>query len=343
MLNHRFLPLSLIAIATLAACSLAPPSLLEEARGGYAAAQSDPQVVRLAAGELNQAGDALNKANDAWSKREDAALVDQLAYLAKQRVAIAQETAKQRAAEMAAASAGAERDKIRLDARTAEADAAQRSAAASQRNAAASQRQSEASQRSAEASQRESEASRRQSEASQRSAEASQRSAEASQRDSEASQRQSDASQRQAQDAEARSRQLEAQLKELDAKKTARGLVITLADVLFDTNKAELRSGGMRGVQKLADVLKQYPQRNVLIEGFTDSTGSNSYNQGLSDRRANAVRTALRDTGISGDRIASRGYGDAFPVASNATAAGRQLNRRVEIIVSDDGEMIAPR
>jgi outer membrane protein OmpA-like peptidoglycan-associated protein len=331
MLKHRFLPLSLIALAALAACSLTPPSnsLLEEARGGYATAQRNPQVVTLAADELNQASDALNKANDAWSKREDAARVDQLAYLAKQRVAIAQETAKQKEAEMAAASAGAERDKIRLDARTAEADTAQRNAAASQRSA-------EASQRSAEAAQRESEASRRQSEASQRSAEASQREAEASQREAEASQRQ-------AQDAEARSRQLEAQLKELDAKKTARGLVITLADVLFDTDKAQLRSGGMRGVQKLADILKQYPQHYVLIEGFTDSTGSNSYNQELSERRANAVRTALLDTGIGGDRIASRGYGVTFPVASNATAAGRQLNRRVEIIVSDDGKMIAPR
>jgi len=318
MLNHRFLLLSLVTLATLAACSLTRPdnSVLEEARGGYAAAQSDPQVVKLAADELNQAGAALKKADDAWNKREDDALVNQLAYVAKQRVAIAQETARQKAADATAVSVGAERDKIRLDSRTAEADTAQRNAAAALLSAEASQRQSEASQRRAEASQRE----------------------------SEASQRQSEMSQRQAQDAEARSRQLDAQLKELDAKKTARGLVITLADVLFDTDQAQLRSGdGMRGVQKLADILKQYPQHNVLIEGFTDSTGSNNHNQELSDRRANAVRTALLDTGIGADRIARRGYGPTFPVASNATAAGRQLNRRVEIIVSDEGKMIAPR
>jgi len=318
MLNHRFLLLSLVTLATLAACSLTRPdnSVLEEARGGYARAQSDPQVAKFAADELNQAGAALKKADDAWTKREDDALVNQLAYVAKQRVAIAQETARQKAADATAVSVGAERDKIRLDSRTAEADTAQRNAAAALLSAEASQRQSEASQRRAEASQRE----------------------------SEASQRQSEMSQRQAQDAEARSRQLDAQLKELDAKKTARGLVITLADVLFDTDQAQLRSGdGMRGVQKLADILKQYPQHNVLIEGFTDSTGSNSHNQELSDRRANAVRTALLDTGIGADRIASRGYGPTFPVASNATAAGRQLNRRVEIIVSDEGKMIAPR
>ena len=317
MLNHRFLLLSLVTLATLAACSLTRPdnSVLEEARGGYAAAQSNPQVVKLAADELNQAGAALKKADDAWNKREDDALVNQLAYVAKQRVAIAQETARQKAADATAVSVGAERDKIRLDSRTAEADTAQRNAAAALLSAEASQRQSEASQRRAEASQRE----------------------------SEASQRQSEMSQRQAQDAEARSRQLDAQLKELDAKKTDRGLVVTLGDVLFDTNKAQLSSGGMRGVQKLSDVLKQYPQRNVLIEGFTDSTGSDSLNQELSDRRANAVRTALLDTGISADRIANRGYGPNYPVASNATTAGRQLNRRVEIIVSGDSERIAPR
>lgn len=329
MLNHRFLPLSFIAIATLAACALVPNTSLEEARSGYVAAQSDSQVVKHAAGELNQAGDALNKADEAWSNRADDARVDQLAYLTKQRTAIARETARERAAEAAAASAGAERDRMRLAARTAEANAAQRNAEAAQRNADASQRQSEASQR--------------QSEASRRSAEDSQRQSEAAQRNAEASQRESEASQRQAMDAEARSRQLEAQLKEMDAKKTARGLVITLGDVLFDTNKADLRSGGMHGVQKLADVLKQYPQRNVLVEGFTDSTGTSSYNQDLSERRAGAVRTLLMDTGISADRIANRGYGQTFPVASNATSAGRQLNRRVEIIISDDDKMIAPR
>jgi len=223
MLNHRLFPLSLIALATLAACAMTPPkeSLLEQARGSYATAQSDPQVVKFATDELNQAGAALNKANDAWTKGESAAQVDQLAYLAKQRVAIAQETTKQKTADLAAASASTERERIRLDARTTEADEAQRKAATAQRNADASQRSAEASQRSAEASQRE-----------------------------------AVASQRQTQDAEARSRQLEAQLKELDAKKTARGLEITLADVLFDTDKAQLRSGGRGDVQVLVGILK---------------------------------------------------------------------------------------
>jgi outer membrane protein OmpA-like peptidoglycan-associated protein len=137
--------------------------------------------------------------------------------------------------------------------------------------------------------------------------------------------------------------QQEMQLKELNAKKTERGLVITLGDVLFSTNKAHLKSGGIRNVQKLADFLNQYPQRKVLVEGYTDSTGSDSLNQALSERRANAVRTALVDAGISSDRVTTRGYGKAFPIADNDTAASRQLNRRVEIILSDDSGNIAPR
>jgi outer membrane protein OmpA-like peptidoglycan-associated protein len=170
----------------------------------------------------------------------------------------------------------------------------------------------------------------------QQSAEASQRQAEASHQQAVTSQQQSEMSQQQARDAEMRTSQLETQLKELNAKKTERGLIITLGDVLFDTNKAQLKSGSTRSLQKLADFLKQYPQRKARIEGYTDSTGGADYNQALSDRRAKAVRTSLVDMGISNDRIATQGYGKESPVASNDTAAGRQMNRRVEIVLSDD-------
>ncbi len=96
-------------------------------------------------------------------------------------------------------------------------------------------------------------------------------------------------------------------------------------------------------MQKLADFLTQYPQQKVLVEGYTDSIGSDSYNQGLSDRRAYAVRTALMEMAISSDRVTAHGYGEAFPVAGNDNAASRQLNRRVEIILSDNNGNIAPR
>lgn len=330
MKNHRVLPLAFIAVAALAGCSTLPSdSPLAQAHAAYSEAQANPQVTTLAAGELKQASDSLDKADRASSKGESGVTVDHLAYVAKQQVAIAQETATQKAAELAVANASAERDRVRLEARTREADSAQRSA--------------EYSQRQAEASQRQSEASQRQSEASQRSAEDSQRQAIAERQAANDAQLSAQVARQQTLDAESRSQQLDAQLREMEAKKTDRGMVITLGDVLFDSGRAQLKSGGMRNVQKLADFFKQYPQRKVMIEGFTDSIGSNSHNQELSDQRANSVRMALLDMGIGTDRITSRGYGESYPVAGNDTAAGRQQNRRVEIIVSDNSGNIAPR
>jgi outer membrane protein OmpA-like peptidoglycan-associated protein len=155
-------------------------------------------------------------------------------------------------------------------------------------------------------------------------------------------QQSAEASQQQAQNAETRARQLEAQLADLSAKKTERGMVVTLGDVLFDTNRARLKPGGVREVQKLAAILGENPQRKVAIEGFTDSTGSDERNQELSEQRANAVREVLLEAGISPSRITTRGYGKSLPVASNATEAGRQLNRRVEILLSDEsGQLLA--
>lgn len=338
MKNHRLLSASLIATAVLAGCSTMPAgeSPLAQARNDYNNAQANPQVTSLAASELMQARDSLEKADNASKKGEKSAVVDHLAYVTKQQVAIARETASQRAAEMAVANANVERDRVRLEARTREADSARRGAQYSQREA-------EASQRSAEASQRQSEASLRESEASQRSAEASQRQAVAERQAADAAQLNAQVARQQTLDAEGRARQLEARLSEMEARKTERGMVITLGDVLFDTNMARLKSGGMRNVQKLADFFKQYPQRNVMIEGFTDSTGSTGRNQELSDERADSVRVALLDMGISADRMTSRGYGESYPVAGNDTASGRQLNRRVEIVVSDDNGRIAPR
>ena len=144
-------------------------------------------------------------------------------------------------------------------------------------------------------------------------------------------------------DAQARAAQLQGQLDDLSAKKTDRGMVITLSDVLFGTDQASLNPTGMRTAQKLADVLQQNPHRSVLVEGFTDSTGNAPHNQELSERRATAVRDALTGMGVAGDRVAVHGYGPAYPVAANDSSSNRQLNRRVEIVLSDDNGKIAQR
>lgn len=140
-----------------------------------------------------------------------------------------------------------------------------------------------------------------------------------------------------------RARRLEQEVAKLQAQKTERGLVLTLGDVLFDTAKTTLKPGAMGTITRLANFMNEYPKRTVLIEGYTDSVGAESYNQNLSEGRANAVRLALIDQGIDPGRIRTAGYGETSPVASNDTAAGRQQNRRVEIVISDEEGRITPR
>ena len=139
-----------------------------------------------------------------------------------------------------------------------------------------------------------------------------------------------------ANDAQNRANRLEAKLNDLATKQTDRGTVVTLGDVLFNVGKAQLNPGGMRNIQKLASALQQDPKLKVTIEGFTDSTGSAALNQQLSERRAQAVQDALVAMGVDRNRISTRGYGEEYPVASNDTAASRQMNRRVEVILSNE-------
>lgn len=281
--------LVLLLLCWLAACSTAPMHtlLLDQTRSDYLAAQGDPAVATYAATEFQAAGSALEQANAAAGRRASPEEVDKLAYLARQKIATAQEVARQKQAEASVAQAGQERDALRLLQRTAEADLARDQA--------------------------------------------------------ERAKAQADAAANSAREIAARNAALQQQLADLQAKQTERGIIITLSDVLFQVDKAELSADGMRTAQKLADVLMQAPQSVVLIEGFTDSTGTADHNLQLSQRRAEAVRNALIGLGVAQEKIATRGYGEAYPVASNGDAASRQLNRRVEIVLSQNGAPIASR
>ncbi|HBX55107.1 MAG TPA: hypothetical protein DEH10_06920 [Pseudomonas sp.] len=102
-------------------------------------------------------------------------------------------------------------------------------------------------------------------------------------------------------------------------------------DVKFDFDKAQVKEESYGDIKNLADFMKQYPQTTTVVEGHTDSVGSDAYNQGLSERRASAVRDVLvNQYGVGGDRVNAAGYGETQPVADNATDAGRAINRRVE-------------
>ena len=303
--NHKasLNSLALAAALLLGACSTLPAdnATLLNARAAFDSAQNTAQTRELAAPELAAAGSALNRANAAFTRGDSVAEVDHLAYLANQRVAVAQQTARQKAADALLLSAEAERDRTRLSARTSEADEALRQAQQAQQAAQTAQRSAAALQVTAQSAQM------------------------------------------QNADAQARAAQLEDQLRAMNAKKTERGMVVTIGDVLFDTGRADLKPSSARDMGKLADFFKAYPQRTALVEGFTDSVGAEAANQELSNRRAAAVQTALVNLGVDRQRISVRGYGEAHPVAGNENANGRQMNRRVEIVLSDDSGQVKPR
>lgn len=150
-----------------------------------------------------------------------------------------------------------------------------------------------------------------------------------------------------AQRAQARLDARDAQIKQLqdslNAKQTDRGTLVTFGDVLFATDRADLKSSGLVNINKLAQFLQENPDRKVIVEGYTDSTGAASHNQSLSERRAGSVRTALVKMGVDPARIVAQGYGKEYPVAENSNASGRAMNRRVEVTISNDNQPVIPR
>ena len=296
MKKFALMPAAFAVSVLFAACSSTPTttSQLDQARGDFLAAQNNPSVAANAPLEFKAAADALDRANAAAAKKESLNEIDKLAYIAKQKIATAQEAARAKQAEADVANASRQRDEIRLEARTAEANQARANA-------------------------------------------------ERAKAEADAAKAQADAAANSARDEAAKNAALQQQLADLQAKQTERGVIITLSDVLFNVDRAELSAEGMRTVQKVADVLMQEPQSVVLVEGFTDSTGSSQHNLELSQRRAESVRSALVGLGVPSGKIGTRGYGEAYPVASNADAGSRQLNRRVEIVLSQNGAPIANR
>ncbi len=275
-----------------------PNPALEQARMLFEQAKADPQVMEKAPLEMHEAGKTLDRAEDA----EETADKEHLAYVARRQVELAMAEARKKAAQERMEGMSRENQNILLDVR---------------------RRESETKTREAEVARQE--ALRLKAEAEARALEAQTRTEEAR------------AARDQAERALARARQLEEELTELQAQQTERGLVLTLGDVLFDTGKSDLKAGAQRSIDKLAQFLSENPERQVIVEGHTDAVGNDAYNLTLSQQRADAVKAALIIRGVAPGRIISRGYGEAYPVASNATDSGRQQNRRVEVIVLNAG------
>jgi len=295
------LSLAMLSLPVLSACSTLPPNTqLTQARADVRNAESDPRANNSAPAEMKQAQDALREADAAWTRQDKPDHIDHLAYITRQRVAIAHEAMSLRTAEQAAGSAGSTRNAIQLQARTQEAVSAQRQAEQAQRHTQTAQ---------------------------QGNGRALAAATEA--------QRQNDMTQ-------AQNRELQERLRELNARPSPQGMVLTLGDVLFDTDKSQLKPAGLQLVRQLTTVLNDYPTHNARVEGFADSTGTEAHNLALSSQRAEAVRTSLLNEGVSPVRVATRGLGESNPAASNDSADGRLLNRRVEIMLSDGHGLSVP-
>lgn len=146
------------------------------------------------------------------------------------------------------------------------------------------------------------------------------------------------AAQREAEDERGRYAELQSELSQMQTRETERGLVVTLGDVLFAVGRVDLKASAVRTLAQLVSSMREHADTTVLIEGHTDSTGARKYNYQLSERRANTVQAFLTRNGIAARRIQARGLGPDSPVASNKTSAGRQQNRRVELIMQDEAE-----
>jgi outer membrane protein OmpA-like peptidoglycan-associated protein len=297
--------------------------LLSDAEQAQARHRSGNDVMMPARQAVQTAEDARLIA---LQRQEDEAQARQRA-LAKQREDAALERA--RAEELArrqaeidrlnaeSAKAAAERDKAAAEAARAAADAARAAAQAQMEQARALAEQSARDKAAAEAARAAAESARRAAEANAAQAQAAAAQAE--------------------RDKAALRDQLRQQLNQiLETRETARGLIVNLSDVLFDTGSANLKPGAREKLAKVAGILLSHPGLKLQIEGHTDSVGSTEYNQRLSESRADSVRTYLVEQGIASHSVGTAGFGETMPVASNDTATGRQQNRRVELIVSGE-------
>lgn len=304
---------SLIAVAVAAAlavgCATAPsrPAGSEAVRAKLVALQNDPALASQAPVATKDAEIAVEQAEIVQPNVDLAA---HRVYIADRKVETAKAQAETKLAEKQRTALNEESEQARLDARTREVELA-RSDALVARAENAEQRMAATQARS--------------------DAETARLAAETSRVAADTSRLAADASQQQA-------AELQRQLEILQAKPTDRGMVLTLGDTLFATGRSDLKSGATANLDRLGDFLAEYPNRTVAIEGYTDSMGSEESNQLLSERRADSVKRYLIGRGIGSNRLNATGRGENAPVADNESLAGRQQNRRVEVIISEAAE-----
>jgi len=278
------------------------PLDLLEARNALRIAK-DSGADQYAASELQKAQDLLNQAEDYYRRKQGSGPIGTVAREATQTAEEARVMSIKRAQDA----------QIEQERKAAADQTAQAQADAQQQQAAAAQAQTQAAQ---------AEQARQQAELAQQQAAQQAQQAEQGRQQAENDK------------AQMRARMLQQLNQVLETKDTARGLIVNMPDVLFDTGKADLKSTARERMAKVAGILIAYPDIHVEIDGYTDSTGSLELNERLSQQRAESVRSYLSSQGVNSSAITTQGFGPSQPIASNDTAAGRQQNRRVELVVS---------
>ncbi|MDZ7764826.1 MAG: OmpA family protein [Melioribacteraceae bacterium] len=351
----------LASLLFLAACATTPssPPGAADARSKLSALQADPNLAERVPLELREAEAAVRIAEQPLAEVESG-LGEHRVYMAERRIDIARARATERYAMEQRAALVEEREQVRLMARTREAELARadasrarsdanlaRSDAGRAREAASSARYAEVqAMADADAARRDASSARLSEAEASAGADAARRDADAARTsqaqasaDAEAARRDADLARRSearaVAGADAQAADLRRQINALEAEVTDRGLVLTLGDLLFATDRSVLEAGADRHLDRLVVFLQRYPERRIEIEGHTDNVGAGDYNLGLSRRRAESVQNYLTQRGINPDRTTAIGLGQARPIASNQTAAGRQQNRRVEIIIEN--------
>ena len=335
-----------VKAADLPASNASPRTPLEllEARNAVAIAK--------AAGADQYAGDSMAKAQDFLARAEDYLKRKQgltpIGTVARGATEMAEDarvlTLKLKEQERVAAEKRAMQEKTAKA--QAEAQAEAERAAKAKAEAEEQERlrqQAEADRAAAEKAKAEADQMRQQAEEARQQAEAARAAALAAQQQAQADAEKARLAAEEAirQKEEVRQRLLSQLNQVLETKDTSRGLVVSMPDVLFATNKYTLKEGARESLARIAGIILAYPDLRLEVEGHTDSTGTEEYNQVLSEKRAGTVRDYLVDKGVNINTVIARGLGESDPVASNDTSAGRKLNRRVELIVS--GEVIGTK
>jgi outer membrane protein OmpA-like peptidoglycan-associated protein len=286
--------------AVLAGCAATPRRSpeLEQARNAVETLSSQPQVTEAAQPDLRAAQADLSRAENALRNGASMDEVNQLAYLSLRHAQAGEARVDAARFQGQVARSTEERQRLLLQAQKREALAARQQAQSAQQQAQSAQQQVQAAQ-------------------------------------NEAQQAHMQAQEAQEQLANERQQLKQMQAEQLGAHQTDQGMVVSLSNVLFSTGKSTLQPGAHLELDRLATYLKDHPQQRVLIEGNTDSTGSAEYNEKLSATRARAVAQGLELRGVPENQYQTIGLGEAYPVASNDTSAGRQQNRRVDIVFSN--------